>query len=231
MPRTLLYSGMTVNSELKRESSRVWSKVMRAINPGIDMMIYDTASKIDPASFIEPGIDIKRYDDNVGHLSHGGGDGSGRTFSDGLTYAIDMGYDYAVTCEPDCYFVRPVQQVVERMDRAGVKVGCLMMPYYQFLEWGFAVYNCEWARRTKLVERYDWRNAKPVPIPEQKMEWLCGDDLFILPYRGIRNSQHWVDANSIAGLFPYGPPDWLHENSAQDMNTINAFLRLTGVLA
>ena len=228
--RTLLYSGMTVNSELKREMSRVWSKVMRAINPSIDMLVYDTASKIDPATFIEPGIDIKRYDDNVGHLAHGGGDGSGRTFSDGLNYAIDMGYDYAVTCEPDCYFIRPVQQVVARMDKAGVKVGCLMTPHYQFMEWGFAAYNCEWARRTKLVERYDWRNAKPIPIPEQKMEWLCGDDLFILPYRGIRNSQHWVNPSNIAGQWPYGPPDWLHENSAQDMSTINSFLRLTGVM-
>lgn len=202
---------------------------MRLINPSIDILVFDTASKIKPATFIEPGITIYPYGDNIGHLAHGGGDGSGRTFCDGLSQAIELGYDYAVICEPDMYFIRPVQQVVERMDKASIKVGCLQMPFYQFFEWGFSVYNVEWVRRTKFVERYDWHNAKPIPIPEQRIEWLVGDDLFILPYRGIRNSQHWVNASNIAGFFPYGPPDWLHENAADDMSTIHAFLKLNGI--
>lgn len=231
MPRILVYGGCTITSELKREQTQLWSRVMTRLNPGCDFLLIDTASVIDPATFVEPGIMIERFADNPGHLAHGGKDGAGRAFITGIERATAMGYDYAVSCETDLIFTRPVFEVVGRMAKCGVRVACLQMPFYQFFEWGFSVYNIAWTRQTEFIKRYDWQNAPAIPIPEQRLEWLCGDDLFVLPYRGIRNSQHWVDAQTLAGLFPYGPPDWFHDNAATDMSVMLAFLKLNGIEA
>lgn len=229
--RTLIYSGCTVNSELKCDMTALWSKVIMAINPTCDVMLFDTASDIDPATFIQPGITIEYFKDNPGHLAHGGGDGAGRTFCAGFERAVMLGYDYVVMCETDMFFIRPVEQVVARMAKAGVKAACLQMPFYQFFEFAFSAFNVKWVKDTQLVERYNWRTAPMTPIPEQRVEWLCGDDLFVLPYHGIRNSMHWATAENLTGLFPYKPPDWLHDNAAKDLSVVKAFLRVNGIEA
>jgi len=225
----LLYSGCSVRTELRRDMTRLWSRVMRQVNPNIDMLLFDSASEYPPETYIEPGILISHFGDNPGHLSHGGFDGAGRTFFAGIEYAANAGYDYAVTCETDLLFVRPINEVVERMDSANVKVACLQMNEYRFFEWGFVAINVAWARDIEWEQKYDWRNPKPSAIPELRNEWICGNDLFILPYRGIRNSGPFTDAANLPRLFPYGPPDWIHENNAKDLSVMHAFLKLNGM--
>jgi hypothetical protein len=193
------------------------------------MLLIDSASPMNPIAFIEPGIQVHRFEDNLGHLAHSGKDGSGRSYCYGLSAAIELGYDYAVMCETDLLFAHPVQQVVHRMHKAGVKVGCLQMPFYQFYEWGFSVYSVPWLREAEFVKRYDWEHAPQAPIPELRVQWLCGDDLFVLPYHGIRNSHHWVKADTLAQFFPYGPPSWVHENAATDTGVMEAFLKLNRI--
>lgn len=227
--RILVYGGCTVNNEVKRDLTALWSKLMTTLNSDCDVMLFDTASTVRPETFIDPGIMIRRWDDNPGHLAHGGGDGAGRTYCAGLEAAQVGKYDYVAICECDMFFTRPVSEVVSRMHKSGVNVACLIMPFYQFMEWGFSVYSVEWLRRTKFVERYDWKHAKPLPIPEQKLEDLCGTDLFILPYHGVRNSQHWLRPDTFNALFPYRPPDWLHENAARDAKLSRMFLAMHGI--
>lgn len=228
--RILIYGGCTVDTDLKRDMTALWSGMITRLNRGCDVMLFDTASKIEPDTFVDPGILIRRFDDNPGHLAHGGGDGSGRTFIAGMEAAIAMKYDYVVMWETDMYFAHSAVDVVRRMDKSGVKVACLSSAVYQFPEWAFSVFKVDWLKETKFIERYDWQHAKPIPIPEQKIEYLAGDDLFFLPYYGVRNSTHWLTPDTFGALFPYKAPDWVHENAARDTKVAQMFLQAHGLM-
>lgn len=228
--KILLYGGCSVRDETKRDMTKLWARVTRRINPDVPIVLFDTASPIDPCSFLEPGILIHRFDDNPGHLSHGGGDGAGRTVCAGMNAAIAMGADWVIHAETDLLFVRPVNEVIARM--RGASVGCLSQPTYQFYEWGFSVFNVRYLVESEFIARYDWQNAgRDGPIPEIKLEWLAGADLTVLPYRGMRTSGTTVTADNLAGYFPYFAPDWLHDHVTPDLSVMRAFLKMHGIAA
>jgi hypothetical protein len=54
-----------------------------------------------------------------------------------------------------------------------------------------------------------------------------GDDLFLLPYPGIRNDNNQANLANLHDLNPYMPPVWLH--MASDMRIFHRFLELNSI--
>lgn len=225
--KTLIYAGCCVQTIDQRDTVRLWARVVQHLNPGIDVVLFDTQSVFDPALFLPPGIEIIRYPDNPGHLAQGGRDGAGRTFIDGILLGHQRGYDYVVHLESDMLLAKPVMPIVEKMHRVGVKAACPRLDRYQFLEWGITFLNVEHMIETKFPERYDWESAPPVPIPEWRIEQLLADDLFILPLRGMRNDGNWVNSLTLPNHYPYQPPDFITHCS--EFGVYHRFLDINGI--
>ena len=234
MTATLIFTGVNIDSEFKREEFQLWEALTRKLDPKAGVVVFDTASPLE----FKTGYEVVRFDDNPGHLSHGGGDGWGRTFTAGIQFAIDEGYDYVCYRERDCFVARPVREVTERMRRTNVKAAHFFLPHYQFPENAFAVYNVDFMWDIKFVEKYDWRNRKPIPMgdtpavlwrhtPECIIQDILGDDLWLLPWWGSRNDRFAVNYANLHEYCPYEPPTWLH--MAQDMRLYHRFLELNGI--
>lgn len=227
-PSVLIFGGCHVRTVEERDIVKLWARVVRHVNPDIDVLLMNSVSPFDPVHFVPKNLKIELYNykTNPGHLSRGGGDGAGRTFCDGIKIAHERGYDYAVHWETDLLFARPVKDWVARMDKAGVKIAVTPCMFYQFLEWGLAFMNVKHMIDSKWIEKYDWEHAPLDRIPEWRSEDCSGDDLFTLPLRGLRNSQNWANPKTLEGLFPYHPPDYITHS---DMSTLHRFLDLNHI--
>lgn len=206
--RILIAATSRIETESRRDFVKLWWRVNAVLNPGVDIILIDTCSPFDPAVFL-PETEIYRFDDNIGTLSHGQRDGSGRAFMKALEFGVLRGYDYVVHWETDLLFAKPVTPVIERMHRSGIKAASFIANPYAFCEWAICFFNCQFVKESKFIERYDWANAPAWPIPEWRIESLLGDDLWLLPIRGMRNSLGNVNAANLHQFFPYGPPDYL----------------------
>lgn len=236
----LIYGGCCVADEFTREVVSLWAKLVRHLNPDAKIVLFDSNSPFDPNYIIgRTDIEIIRFPENVGHLSQGGGDGAGRTLIAGIEYAGEHGYTYACHLGTDMFFARPVSHITYRMWRDCVDVCALPLSQYQFCEWELSCFNIEWTRRTDFVNRYGWSGVKgPYPhverpsllkryLPEWRLQALAGDNLWLLPYWGIRNDKGEVNAFNMHELSPYEPPTWLH--MARDIMTYRRFLELNGI--
>jgi hypothetical protein len=225
-PKILVYGGVFCDTEENREMVKLWSKVVRGINRDCDVLVIDSCSPFDPRVFLAGEIEVVGFDTNVGHLCRGGQDGAGRTLCEGMLIAAERGYTHCVHWETDLLFARPIRPIVEKMARAGVKVAALAQRYYQFLEWGISFYNVRHMIESRFVERYCWQTAPAVPIPEIRIEQLLQDDLFLLPYRGMRNDMNEANVENLGGLYPYGAPDYI---TRATLPLCHEFLRLNGL--
>lgn len=224
-PRILIFGGTFCDTEENREMVILWSKIARGLNADCDVLVIDSVSPFDPRVFL-PGVEVVGFEKNVGHLCRGGQDGAGRTFCEGMLIAAEREYDFVVHWETDLLFARPIRPIVEKMARTGVKVAALGQKYYQFLEWGISFFDLRHMIATRFVERYCWETAPKWPIPEVRIEQLTGEDLFVLPFRGMRNDMNEANVENLAGMFPYWPPDYI---TRATLPLCHEFLRLNGI--
>lgn len=210
MTRTLIFGSSYIENEAKLEFVRLWGRLVDFLNPGIDIVVIDSASPLDPAAVLPSRFNVHRFPDNIGPISRGYRDGAGRALCKGMELAIEGKFDFCVHLEADFVFVHCVMNTVNRMARAGVKVAACYQPNYQFLEWGLSFFSVPYLKETKFIERYDWPNAPFFPIPEWRLEHLTADDLFVLPYRGMRNDHGQLNVSNIGSFCPYVPFDFLH---------------------
>lgn len=178
--RTLIFGTSYIADASALWVARQWLNLARTLSPEADLLMVDSASPV----ALPDGVEVLQLGDNIGHLSRGGRDGWGRAFCVGLERA--RGYDFAVHIECDLLFVRPVSQMIERMQKASVVVAApWAMPYLyvetalMFMDMGYADAPYGWPAK------YDW--AGGIGQPELRMEKLLGDDLFIAPLRGTRD--------------------------------------------
>jgi hypothetical protein len=235
--KLLIFGGAHVDSEAKLAEVSLWADVVCKLNPGVDIVFYDTAST--PAVSLRKEITVERFDYNPGHLSHGGGDGWGRTFCEGIERAIYDGYDYVCYWERDFIIAKEIYYIVGRMRRANVKAAHLFLANYQFTENAFGVYRVDFLEEIDFVKQYDWRSRKPIPqtyshpselrehTPEWRVHDIIGENLWILPYPGIRNDKNQVNFMNLHDMCPYEPPTWLH--MGQDIRLFHRFLELNGI--
>lgn len=232
MSRMLIASMSYVATKERRDLTILWSKLIDRLNPDTDVFLVDSSSPISPVEFlgwgdypIRPRKSIFRFGENIGHLNQGGGNGAGRAFAKCLEVAIEEKYDHVAIIESDLLFARPVSQVIERMERTGVKAAAPMDFMYHFIESGLVFLNVQYIKDTNLVERYAW--DKPLTIfPEVHLEKLLGDDLWILPFRGLRNDGNKIDWRNWDRSFPYGVDYFTH---SADVGLYDRFLRQNGI--
>jgi hypothetical protein len=197
--KPLLFGTCYVADEAMRDLVIRWSLLNRKLNPGLDIMLIDSASPFDPRYFLptkapqHANIIVKRFDDNIGHLSRGGGDGWGRAFCRGIELAAYLGYSHIAYIDADMLFARPVMPILQKMERVGVKVACPMDCMYGFVENGIVFADLDYLRDVEFIRKYNWGASPPAAsfdtLPERRFEKIVEDDLFTLPLRGLRNDQ------------------------------------------
>jgi hypothetical protein len=239
--KTLILGTSYVGKGAQGYGSRMvtlWAKLAMKLNPECDILIVDSASPENPAQFLSPLIEsggrlaVYGFNDNIGHLNTTGLDGWGRALSKGIEIAIYSGYDYICYMDVDIIFVRPVSEIIGKMDAAGVRVACPMDRLYCFIENGLMFLSVPYLRDTKFVERYDWASRKgpitvPSEVPEAVFERLLEPELFTLPLRGMRDDMGQLTVNNLAGAFPYGGADYL--THVKDFAVYERLLELKGI--
>lgn len=213
---------------------QLWARLNAHLCPDTDMLLVDSHSPVDLMGALEgiaPRLKIHDMRDNVGHLNSTGKDGWGRAFCWGVQHAIQQHYDYIAYCDADIICTVPATRVIERMAKANVNAACPWNTMYDFAENGLMYLSVPYLRDSGFVERYDWQNRtrspNPRDIPERVFEDLMGDDLWILPMRGMRNDLDQLTVNNFAHRWPYGGPSWL--THCRDIRLYDLMLEKAGI--
>lgn len=235
MNRTLIFATSYVKDFTRRDVVKLWAKVTAKLNPDHDMLLIDSASPVDPREFLgwsdydsDKPINrvVYRFDDNIGHLSANGRDGWGRAFCKGVQIAIDRGYDYIAHLDSDLIFCKPVEPIIAKLHRSGVKVAMPMSYPYLFTETAVLFVSVPYLKEIDFIARYDWDHPVPGRIPELRCEDIFGDDLFCLPLRGLRNDGNQVSWQTFDRASFYGMDFLTH---SADTGLYDRLLRKNGV--
>ena len=207
MSKILIIGTSYIHGAAASEMFRLWADTTLRLNPDADILVVDSASPME-LPYYPPPLKYLNLPDNVGHLARGGKDGWGRAFSAGIGYAIRNEYEWVANIECDMLCAVPVEEIFAKMIRAGVKCCAPMAMPYHFTETGCSFWSVPYLAKSKLVETYDWQNSKPTgPLPEQRIDAICAEDMFALPMRGMRNDARY-NADQIQAMFPFGI-DWI----------------------
>ena len=152
-------------------------------------------------------------------------DGPGRAIMTGLRIAMNSGYDRFVQLEGDCLFMRPFEEGFSQMKKP---FACLPRGKHGYLEWQvFWVNDLKWLEQYKFIERYDWPTQHLKQRPgfegERFYEWILGEHLQVLPYKGGR-CEGIINAKNLGAVFPDGC-DWLTHT---DTECFRELLRMHG---
>lgn len=223
MTGTLIVGTSYVHGAAALEVFEIWRALVMRLNPTADLLVIDSAS---PMSLLgSPGMDVVRLPDNIGHLFRGGRDGWGRAFSVGVQNAIDMGYDWLVNLDCDLFLARPVEEIIEKMARSGVKCAAPMAIPYQFTETACSFWSVAYLKEIDLVGKYDWDNPPDSGLlPEQRIDHICAGEMFALPLKGFRNDMR-ITAEQLPRMFPHGI-DWIHH---AELPVLRAFVAMNDV--
>lgn len=240
--RTLVIGPNWTPNEEQRELCKLWAKCIDRVAPNCDVLVIDCDSPFRPEVFLKwldyttyaydhefPMRRVFDFGDNVGHLFSGGKDGWGRAICKGVEIAIAAQYDYLAVIETDTLFSRPITTIIEKMDRAGVKVACPLNITWQTISTSTMFFNVNYLKDINFVDQYDWPNRRKEgneSLPERVCEHIFQDELFILPFRGIVNDRHQVTRANLKEAFPFGC-DWI--THCKDFGVYEEFMRLNGV--
>ncbi len=193
--RTLLFGTTYVDTLEKRAVQRMWFDAA-ARNPVCDAMIVDSQSPMMP--HVPLRVHYYTFADNVGHLSRNGRDGRGRAFCYGLQYAVDHDYDWVAHVECDSVCKLDVAQVAAMLGETRTSVATIPLSSWAgHIETGFMFFDVEWLRDSSLVERYDWAHRQQYPEPEKVVNEMCGRDLHLMNYRGMRDDFHELTVDNV----------------------------------
>jgi hypothetical protein len=186
----------------------LWADALQRIAPDCDHLIVDSQSPVfDLASLphlsrFAPAIPVPSetapvvvgrrstvtFPDNIGHLSHGGRDGWGRAFCQGLLCALTSGHDYVVHVEGDLLTRLDIPQLCRSMREGRINALGAITPNKGWLETGLLFFDVGFLRRSRLIERYAWHKRPPTPYPEVVLSELLGDDLYLRLWRGTKEN-------------------------------------------
>lgn len=241
MTLTLILGTCYVDTEEMEDVVDMWARLVRKLNPECDVLLVDSASPVKLSGFL-PRLGynclcpmptpehltgtservIGFFPDNIGHLSRGGRDGWGRALSAGIDYAVRQGYTHLAYIDADILLARPVQPILDKMIRTGVKIACPLEPQYLMVENGIIFADVAYLRDSKFIERYDWENPPTDGrLPENRFEDLVSDELFLLPLRGLRNDFGAITPQNVGRA-----PDWITHASSE---VYAAFLKVNGI--
>jgi hypothetical protein len=226
-PRILIAGSSYVADEGRRELTKLWYRLVKHINPGIDLVLVDSASPFNPGVFLPEEVEIEYFSDNIGAISQGQRDGAGRAFCRCLQLGVEGEYDYVVPWETDMLWLPPIEPIVDKMHRSDVGVAAAFANPYQFPEWACSFWSTKYVKESRFIERYDWEHSPKWPIPEWRIANLVDSDLWILPIHGWRNHENQMNIANIAQLFPYKPCSFLTQ--CRDFSLYYRFLDINQI--
>lgn len=223
--KTLIFATIYVDTPGRRALVEHWLALHQRLNPDCDFLLVDSNSPSDDfKGYLRRGGFIDRTDvtfpagarksfysfpDNIGHLNKNGRDGWGRAFCYGLQAAIDGGYDTVVHIEGDSLFRLPVKPIVrdlrrDRVKAASTPVTGMRIPGSEtgWVETGLMFFDTKYLAESGFIDRYDWPNRRNVPSPEKVIRSLLGDDLAMMPWKGVRDDTNAITVN-------VGDLDWI----------------------
>lgn len=224
-PRVLIAGTSYLADTGRCELTKLWLRVVRSLNPGVDVLVVDSASPFDPGQFLD--CEIFRFDDNVGHPSRGERDGAGRAYCKALEIALLRGYKYCALIETDLIFAHPIAPTIDKMDLSAVKVCSPMAAPYQFPETGLMFFALDYVEESDFIKRYDWEHSPKWPIVEWRFLHLVERHYWQLPIHGLRNDHNQANVANLPNMFPYKPPAFL--THCQDFALYYRMLDLNGV--
>ena len=166
-------------------------------NRGCDAMIVDSASPMLP--HVPPDVWFYDFGDNVGHLSRQGRDGWGRAFCRGLTEAMERDYDWVIHIECDSLCNLDLMREVENLELSSeVAVTIPLSSWPGQIETGLMFFSVDWLRGSRFVQRYDWASHTRYPEPEKVVKEMCGSDLTLMNWRGMRDDFHELNEDNLS---------------------------------
>lgn len=186
---------------------------MLELNGDCDLWLIDSQSPMRPQ--LDERIQIFNFPDNIGHLSRPGvtqgRDGWGRAFCKGMQKAIDGLYDYAVHIEADSLFRLRVLPICRQMRREGIKVASIPVNSANkelplWIETGLMFFDVKFLKQSDFINKYNWPNRRRMPTPEIVICRLLGNDVKLMPWKGIRQDKYpLINHNNIE----QGNYDWI----------------------
>lgn len=213
--RAFIFGTIYVDEPYKAELVQMWIELNQKLNPEYDLLIIDSQSdrlwssmipgakdvpvhvikEGDPLPSLQPGVNWIDFPTPGGHQNFNGVDGWGRAFSRGIEYAIQHGYEYAVNIECDLLFRNPVTPILDQMDAHKLNVVSTNVKYNKFfpqdwMENTIVFMRTDYLKRIDFIKKYnwngDWSHDKKLYVPENRCQWIFGDDLFYKPWHGVR---------------------------------------------
>ncbi|HRJ12160.1 MAG TPA: hypothetical protein PKW15_02830, partial [Alphaproteobacteria bacterium] len=165
-------------------SDPIWRNMIPALR---EIEIY-TVKDGDALPPLRPGLNWIDFPENLGHPSTHGVDGWGRAFCRGIEIAIAQNYDYVVNIESDLLFRPKVMEVLQIQQQKQIKFMTAWERTYGFMENCICFMETRYLRDHGYIEKYGWHEQKKgAVLPEQHMENILRDELFIKPWMGFRD--------------------------------------------
>lgn len=222
--KILITSSSYVPSEEKKTELLLWSRLTRHLNLDIPILLVDSASPKDPATFARDVNIHIRQEENIGHPTRAG-DGWGRDFCHGIEFAAQRGFKWLVFIESDMMLARPIEPIVNKLERLGAYAAAPISFQYHWIETGIMFLYVPMLIASKFVERYSWHTHRPPFFCEPHVENLIREELTILPLRGARNDGNFLNPQNLKASFPMGL-DYLTHSSPE---LYRSFLQLNGL--
>ncbi len=186
-------------------------ELLTRLNPGVDRLVIDNASPLDPRRFAT-GCDYYHLKDSIGHFSPTYAtervkpkDGPGRAHTYAWQIAASLGYQRTFYCEADCLFAHPAEWGFAQMTkRIGAQPG---VPAYGYkFDWHVVwVADIQWfVHGLKFPEKYGWETRTRHPAGEVVYQEIMGEEVQELPVRGIRGETVGLNETNYREHFPDG---------------------------
>ena len=175
------------------EQGRLWAtclKLVRRLNPGIDILVIDNASPLDPFQFVDrigwdfqqlrpigevsapsipkpsalPGQSMVRFAESLGHFFHG--HTFGGEVRDGPGRAMTLALSMAMREGFDRAAYIEADALYRHplswgFDRMTAPVACQPETTYGYLDWHvWWIKDLPWFEQFRFLEKYDWANRK-----------------------------------------------------------------------
>jgi hypothetical protein len=212
--RVMIFGTIYVDTPERLKLTHQWCKLHRALNPDCDLLLVDSCSPmiwrgpweafpeaIEPIN--EAKVGLVSFDDNIGHLSHGGRDGWGRAFCKGLASAMEHKYDYVAHIEGDSLFRLPVLTIVQEIKARAISVASAPIGYGDhqrstWVETGLMFFDVDYLRESNFIAGYDWPNRQPRPQPEVVIRRMLGSALTMMPWNAERSDKNEINTGNVS---------------------------------
>lgn len=205
--KAFIFGTAYIENPQRAELVQMWIELNEFLNPEFPLVIIDSASdpmwrnmalggrnveihtvkEGDPLPPLKSGVNWIDFPENLGHPSIHGVDGWGRAFARAIEIGIAQNYDYVINIESDLLFRPKVMDVLKEQHDKQIKFMTAWERSYGFMENCICFMQTEYLRAIDFIGQYNWRVHRPDRLPELRMEDITMKDLYVKPWRGLRD--------------------------------------------